>query len=251
MSDGITLDWREFDAALVQYTQQSHRDFADITNKKLGDVAFRAAQLSDKANKDMIRNLYQSKSWWPKFIQKVIHMQGGFNIHYRRRVRKSAVNRMKGLFPDVDSTREETAAAYGQRSYGGDRQAEGNYKDAIRVSKKILKRRVNTVGMFKVIFSIVAMKCGKRADRIERAGRDFVKVFNATKDSTSAGFEVPFKNIKTPWPGGTRPSPGADVSTKVRLGYKFLQRGINFVTADMEQYTQRKMDATAQKYSAK
>jgi hypothetical protein len=251
MSDGITLDWKQFDAALVQYTQQSRRDFADITNNKLGDVCFRAAQQSETASKDMIRNLFQTKSWWPKFIQKVIHMQGGFNIHYRRRVKKSAVNRMKGLFPDIDSTREETAAAYGQRSYGGDRKATGAYADAVRVSKKIIKRRVNTVGMFKAVFSIVAMRFGKRADRLERAGRNYATVIKATPENLSASFAVPFRNTKSAWPGGTRPSGNADVATKVRLGYKFLQRGINFVAADMDQYAQRKMEETARGVSAK
>jgi hypothetical protein len=251
MSDGITLDWKQFDASIVQYEQYSHRDFADITNNKLGDVAFRGAQLSEKASKDLIRNIWHSKSWWPKFIQKVIHMQGGFKIHYRRRVRKSAVNRMKGLFPDIDSTREETAAAYGQRSYGGDRKATGSYADAVRVSKKIIKRRVNTVGMFKAVFSIVAMRFGKRADRLERAGRNYFTIVKATPGNLSAGFAVPFKNTKSAWPGGTRPSASKDVATKVRLGYKFLQRGINFVVADMDQYAQRKMEETARRVSAK
>jgi hypothetical protein len=251
VSEAIKLDWREWDRAMVEYSAASHKDLADASNKKLGDVALRAAQIAPRADKGKIRSTgdWHATPWWPKFIQKIIGM--GFNIHTRRRVRGVTVQRMKGRVHDVDSTKEEIAAAYGARTYGHDRQSSRSNEDARRVSKKIIGRRLATVGMFRVVFALVASKFGKGVNRVERQGRNYLTFKLATPGNLLASFEIPFKNSKTAWPGGTRPSPSADVQRKVMIGYTILQRAIDIVTIDMDAYTQRKMEETARRYSAK
>jgi hypothetical protein len=243
MADGITLDWSEFDKALVGYTAASNKDFAEISNKKLGDVALRASQLSSKASKDVIKNMY-SKTWWPKFIQKVIHLQGGYNLHGRR---KAVGAERNAVWIDTPTGKQ----IKGRKTVGFDRKATGTYKDALKVSKSIIRRRVQTVGMFKAVFAIAAMPFGKLVSKVERSGRNWLTVKLATPDNLMASFEIPFRNTHPPWPGGTRPSASADVLKKVQMGYRFLQKGIDFVVSDTDKYIERKMSDTARRYSAK
>ena len=242
MNASVSVDWREFDQAMVGYAAASRKDFAEISNKKLGDVALRASQLSAKASRESIANMF-SRPWWPKFIQKVIHMAGGAMIHGRR---KAVGAERDAVWTDLSTGKR----IKGRKTVGFDRKATGKYADAVRVSKQIIRRRINRIGMFKAVFAIAAMPFGKKTDKVERKGRNWLTVKLATPSNLMASFEIPFRSKKQPWPGGTRPSASADVQRKVQIGYGFLQKGVDFVAKDMDAYSQRKMEETARRYSA-
>jgi hypothetical protein len=244
MPTGITLDWKEFDRAMVDYAAASGKDFAEITNKKLGDVAMRAAQFSPKADKGKIRSTgdWHTTPWWPAFIQKVIGK--GFKIHGRKKATGSDAD---VVWIDTPTGKKKR----GRKTMGYDRMASAMHADAVRVSKAIIKRRLATVGMFRAVFAIASMAFGKLAGKVERKGRNWLTVKYATLKNPTATFEIPFKNNRPAWQGGTRPSPSADVQKKVSIGYTILQKAVDFVAADMDTYTDRKLAETARRYSAK
>ena len=85
---------------------------------------------------------------------------------------------------------------------------------------------------------------------MERKGRNWLTVKYATPGNLEASFEIPFTKKGETWPGGTRPTPSADVVKKADMGYAILQRAIDFVTRDTDAYTQRKLAEQARRYSA-
>jgi len=66
MSNAVTLDTREFDAALIQYAAASGKDLADISNKRVYDTALRSVKHMKKADVSAIIALKgQDKFlWW-------------------------------------------------------------------------------------------------------------------------------------------------------------------------------------------
>ena len=243
MPDLVRLDWAEWNRATLEYSAATRKTLADSQNRKMGDVALRASSFSPKADRSDIENIWQNKDWWPKLIQKVIHMEGGFNIHGRRKARGEEANA-----DWIDLPTGKTM--HGRRTVGYDRKATGSYADAVRVSKRIIRRRLATVGMFRAIFGVVSLAFGKHAGRIERKGRNWLVVEYATPGKLQAAFEIPFTKKGAGWPGGTRPSPSADVAKKVEMGYAILQRAIDFVTLDADEYTQRRLAEDARRFSA-
>jgi hypothetical protein len=249
MADGIKCDWSEFDTAIKQYAGVSKRTFSQIINSKLGDVAFRASSFADKAQKSSIqtfRGWKYSEFGFAKFIQKVIHLKGGFNLHYRRRIKKKEVDFASWI--DPVTKRKMTGR---RKTAGVDRKATGAYQDAVKVGKAIIKRRIQTIGTFRAVFAVTALAFGKLASKVERKGRNWLTVTYANENNLMATFVIPFKNTKPPWPGGTRPTPEADVRKKVMMSYGYLQKGIDFVTADMNTHVEEKMKADAERFSAK
>lgn len=249
MDAEIKVDWTEFDSAMKQYAGVSKRTFAEIINRKLGDVALQTSHIAVKAEKSAIQTFREwkiSDHGFAKFVQKVIHMGGGFNIHYRRRIKKKEVDFASWIDPVTKrkmSGRRKTA--------GVDRKATGAYADAVRVGKAIIRRRIATIGSFRAVFAVAALAFGKLAGKVERKGRNWLTVTYANENNLMATFVIPFKNNKTPWPGGTRPPPEADVRKKATMGYGFLQKGVDIVTADMNQHVEKKMQEDAARYSAK
>lgn len=249
MGNGIKADWSKFDEVIKQYAGASKKTFSQIINNKLGDVALRASSFAEKAQKSSIqafRGWKYSDHGFAKFVQKVIHMSGGFNIHYRRKIKKREIDFASWIDPVTGRKMSGR-----RKSAGVDRKATGAYKDAVRVGKAIIKRRIATIGTFRAVFAIAGMAFGKLAGKVERKGRSWLTVTYANENNLMATFVIPFKNNKTPWPGGTRPSPEADVRTKVVKSYGYLQKGIDFVVQDMRTHVDEKMKEDAERFSAK
>lgn len=249
MEYGIIVDWSEFDNAIKQYASVSKRTFSEIINKKLGDVALRSSQFAIKTERVKIQDFREWKKGdhgFAKFIQKVIHLKGGFNLHYRRRIKKKE-NDFASWVDPVTKRR-----MHGRRkSAGVDRQATGAYQDAVKVGKAIIRRRIATIGTFRAVFAVAALAFGKLASKVERKGRNWLTVKYANENNLMATFVIPFQNKNQPWPGGTRPSPDTDVKRKVAIGYSFLQMGVDVVVQDMNTYIDDKMRADAERFSAK
>ena len=96
-------------------------------------------------------------------------------------------------------------------------------------------------------FEVILQPIGRR---VMVPVRNWLVVEYATPGKLQAAFEIPFTKKGAGWPGGTRPSPSADVAKKVEMGYAILQRAIDFVTLDADEYTQRRLAEDARRFSA-
>lgn len=85
---GIMIDTREFDAALRQYAAVSSKDYADVCNHQLRNLAIQSLKRTKKAQRSAIRALKQAV-WWPKYISKIIAKRGAYLASSKTR-RKSA-----------------------------------------------------------------------------------------------------------------------------------------------------------------
>lgn len=241
----MRVDTSKFDKALTMYLANTKKDMAEVLNSKAGDVALRAAQFSPKASINEIKDLWKTYEWWPLFINKVLK-QGGAKLHLRRRVKTDAERNV--WHQEYGPNNKRGAMKFGRKTMGYDRalQSGAKNRDKIRLSKQIIKRRTATVGSFRAVFGMTALRFGKNAGKFVRQGRDFaIRFQKATPQSLLSNFITAFRSKKKPWPGGTRPSADQDVTAKTRIARKALQHALNFVRQDMAQYVLRKLQKRA------
>jgi hypothetical protein len=243
VSATIKIDYSELSKAMLEYSVACKKTFAETTNRACGNMALRAAQFVAKAVKGAVASMWQ-KEWWPKYISRVLKTTG-FTLHGRRKARGEERN----------ATWIDTATGkvmHGRKSIGTNRDVgmgqSTSLKDRLRVSKRIIARRVATVGSFKAVFSWVAAKF--IPDKVTKiGGKNFWRV--ATKMAKErdtnpyAEFIIPFKVDRKNLP--TNDSQCA--SGKERIGYAALQKGINFVAQDMMAYAQKQLMAHGRKHS--
>lgn len=250
MATGMTVDLRQFDAALREYAAASRRDHAYILNKQLGNVAARASGYARAGNRADIQNL-PSRKWWWAFVRKKINVSGGMAIKVRRKARGA----------ELTSTWSDPAT--GQLRTGRQRvtihrmvQSVGAKKsDLKRIGKAIIKRRLATWKAMRAVFGVAALKFGVPLGRFERPKRLFALPHElASASRLRSSFTIPFENKKSAWPQssyGHRPLPTEDVATKQRIASVALQSAINFVARDMMQWAQSQLAKTAARYSGR
>lgn len=252
MAFGITssVDMREFQKALKQYSAASRRDYAYILNKQLGNVAARASGFAPTGNRADIQGL-PNRKWWPAFVRKKMNLSGGMAVKVRRKARGAEIS---------SSYRDK---ATGELRFGRKRvalhrmvQSAGAKKaDLKRISKMIIKRRLATWKAMRAVFGVAALKFGVPLGKFERPKRQFALPHEiATASNLRSMFTIPFKNKKTPWPKskfGSRPSPNRDVNQKNRIAAIALQSALNFVARDMVRWSQDRLAKTAARYSGR
>jgi hypothetical protein len=81
----VTLDTREFEAAMRDYAKDSKRDFGDICNRVAFDVARWSIEETHKATPGNIEQVAK-ESWWPKYIAKRIS-RGGVTVTFRSKTK--------------------------------------------------------------------------------------------------------------------------------------------------------------------
>lgn len=245
MASGMVIDDREFQKTMVDYAAASKKDFNDIVDRTMGNLALRSAQAAKRftASKAEIRAL-ESRDWWPKFISKVLS-GGGQSLRLRRKARTSAERNV--WWKDTATGQMK----FGRKTVSYTRGVGNQSKraDKRRISKQIIRRRIATVGSFVAIYSWIASRFipGKvRAVGRKNYGKHLVATAR-TRKKPIAEFRIPFKSSrKIPDSNDAK-----NVSGKVRIAEKALRAGMTFVINDMRTYIDRKMGRTAKKYSAR
>lgn len=250
MTTGMTVDLRQFNAALREYAAASRRDHAYILNKQLGNVAARASGFARSGNRSDIQSL-PSRKWWWAFVRKKINVSGGMAIKYRRKAR------------GAELTSTWTDPATGKLRSGRQRVAlhrmvqsiSAKKADLKRISKQIIKRRLATWKSMRAVFGVAALKFGVPLGRFERPKRLFALPHElASEGRLRSSFTIPFANKKSAWPQsnyGHRPSPSEDVAAKQKMAGAALQSAINFVSRDMMQWAQERLAKTAARFSGR
>jgi hypothetical protein len=76
MSGAMTVDFREYDKAMIQYAAASGKDFKDVVNRQLLNLSIQGVKLQKRAARDEIKAL-KDKPWWPKLVSKVLREKQG------------------------------------------------------------------------------------------------------------------------------------------------------------------------------
>ena len=222
MSTGIEIDFRQFDAAMVEYAAASKKTFAESLNRQLGNLAIHAIPLAKKAEAVQIRALTDVE-WWPKLIAKLMGARMGGLVGGRvaSRAYQSQVAWKKG---DAAESKVYAAAAK-------------------KLSERIIRRRLGAVTFLKFFFGAMARAItGKRSG----GGKEF------------AGFQVTYRpatdNSLTSFVSvGYDYRTRGDVTARRAMAIlaDILRRAIPLTVADMQKYIDAKMASNARRVSAK
>jgi len=215
MTAGMTIDTREFDAALIQYAAASNKDFAWASNKNLQEAVIRSIKFTKRGNKGDIEQLSQEKelAWWMAW----------------KKLRKGAQSKsfVKVGKVKVFGTMGKTEA----------------YESAVT---GILRRRAR-FGFLNAYFKAASAALSKyTGNKIASAGKlasnMLTSVMPATNNNPTASLSVAYNYTK---------HDEKSAKQAESLLYYALQMGVNDATANMLTYVERKMNETARLFSAR
>lgn len=228
MADELTfeVDTTEWQAALQEYAEVSTKDHAHSVNRCVNNLMIKGAQAADVASAAQIQALeMRFKEWWPKLVAKVIVKQKGA----RRAAR---------------GTKRARTLPWYKREPGSHRS-----EYAARVSKKMLKRRVNAITFTRGFFI-----------KLSKALREAVPSLGGSGGVNAKSFQDIQVTLK--------PATPEDLNIDYRSAYTYKKRGARVVAgmqsilnrcmaaaqpaaiADMQQYIDRKAEERARQYSA-
>lgn len=90
MSATITIDTREFDRALLEYSVASKKDFAETVNRQTKNLAIQGLMLQKEAEQSAIKAV-QALEWWPKYIASILSKRGHYTIAQARKKSASVI----------------------------------------------------------------------------------------------------------------------------------------------------------------
>jgi len=216
MSFNLQVDTRDFDRALKQYIATTSKTLPEAINHKAGQVAFRAYNLTPKADRNKIAAELGAT------YEAVIGKRG------------KALKRKK-LAVATDGRARSLLVAQMKR-----RGLLGSAKDVSAMVSRFVSKRLSSVSFFRAgwIPAIRAMAKGAMFER--RKGRPTGRAMKA-KDGLSPVAEI--ENNATP--PERKQTPAVSAFMQKALGQAFRQE-----TADMEAYLARKAQAAANTVNA-
>jgi hypothetical protein len=218
---GLTIDTRNFAAALKEYSQVSRRDNSYIINKVAGDVAFLTAEEMPIATRESIDSLEQ-RPWWVKYISKLLSTKGFSQT-------KTTNSKKKGK---VTKTFRVRAGKFSR-------------KQARAVSKRIIKGRKQGVGLLKYAWITSALLIKRGSDMAgglltgsRKLRNSQGRAFRATPYNLEAIIEAiyDFKDEK-------------HKVTAEAIVKPHLQSAMDAKARDMREYIERKQAELAAKYN--
>ena len=252
MSVAITVDLTQFRAALNEYMQYTRRDRAEVVNKQCGWLAKYAAEQSPKANPMSIRAL-QNVVWWARFVNKVLRLQG---FRWTRRRKATSAEASAAYFDKVNRQWKTGRKTVGQLvTVQGELGKEVTPAQWLKVSEKLIRRRISKVKSFLAVFGYVAQTFGVNMRGLGRKMTPGATTFKkANPDNPLAMFSIPWQSNKTPWPpsgGRRRPTADQDVRAKQLIGLGALKRGEVLAINSMREYMAKKLAERAARISAR
>lgn len=223
MSTALLLDTKQFDRALVEYAAASKKDFADVCNRQMLNLAIHGLQFTKQAEAAQIASL-ESKSFWPKYVAKIMVGRGINKV-----MKAAAISRRRG----AGAGKRFMARAYTRAQ-------------ARAASKRLIRARLRAVRFLKFFFV-----------RLGQAVQPFTKGRRTTGKSF-AGFEMrimpatikrPICDIRVAYDYRKRSKRTAQRTE--RLLNSSLRYAYPAVAADMVQYIEKKARETAQKHSGR
>ena len=211
MSFSVTIDTKDFDKALLNYSVASKKTFAESLNRQTKNLAIQGMKVVKVAEKSAIKTL-ESKDFWRRVVYAVFNSKQG---------------------------------------YPGDKTFTGIVKPIthpklLKLSKSLIRSRLKAVGFCKFFFSKLADEAGKHVPGgISRKGNKFkgfsVNLKPATEQNPRNEWIVYYDYKK-------RSGKTAKKTNRILQGA--LQFAFTNTVADMEKYISRKMAEHAKKWSA-
>lgn len=237
MATGMTVDTREFDAAMRQYAAVSEKDHADIVNRQLRNLAIHALKGTKKAQRSAIKAITQV-SWWPKYVAKVMKAKGGFFKsgagNYNRALGSKAV---QGQWAGMHS---------GARKMN--RMESAYFKEAKKVGAKIIRQRTGAITFLRGFFwkmqqALRPVAPGEQAPQQSAIFRNTSASVSPASPgklnaSATSRYNYKFRSQKT--------AAGAE-----RELYNVLRAAYPATARDMQVYITRKIQATAKRFSGR
>jgi hypothetical protein len=232
MTSGMTVDTREFDAALQQYAAVSKKDHADIVNHQLRNLAIHALKGTKKAQSSAIRAMRQV-SWWPKYIAGIIAKRGTFfSATQASRVYQSYwAKGLKGAM-GRKMTKQETEYQ----------------KMARKISSQVFRQRTGAITFLRGFFwkmqqALAPVAPGENAPQQSAIFRNTTAMVSPAtpgnlRCTATSRYNYKFRSQKT--------AAGAE-----RELYKVLAAAYPETARDMQVYITRKLQATAKRFSGR
>lgn len=257
MGDFVTMDYAEFDKALVEYSAATGKTLADSCTRQCGNWAVKASAVVKRGSREAIRALWSlpDRKWY-KFIQHVINSKG-FLLHGRRKAR--GAERDKAWFDFVSGrTMDYRKSVATSRLIGTEWGMFGsNRRDVARTSRAIIKRRAATVKSLVAALGYAGASMGRLLSGFGHkstpgANPKYIVRGLVTKPATpaniSASFEIPFS-------GKPREDGGGNQSERANRKAEMCQAALvatqSETIADMVAYTQERLAKDADKWSAR
>jgi hypothetical protein len=239
MSQTFTLDWREFDKALVEYTAATGKTLADASNRQTLNLAIHGMKKVAIAEKSAIETL-ESKEFWPKMVASILSKRKAAMLGAMRKKLSRMSTKMSNYGKMQAVTQDIYGISSGTHFYTRD--------EARAYSKKLINKRLKAVTYLRFFFVSLA-----------RAVKPFVQ---NGKGSVAGKKFNEFETIISP---ATDKKPTCECTviyryktrkaTTAKKADALLQRTMNAVipetVADMVKETERRMDLDARRYSAK
>lgn len=234
MSDAVfTLDYREFDKALVEYAAASSNDFATAMNHATLNLAIKGIQMTKVAQAAAITKL-KDMDWWPKYIAKVMASRAGGAAGSK-------------LYQSLWAQNEQQFHRKG--AWKLDREETSYVRYAKELSRELLANRVKAVRFMRFFFLSMARAVQPFAGlegRRPPAGKAFDGMTANVVPATSTR---PVCQIEAAYDYRKRSDKTARKAE--RLLYAWLEKAIPAAVADMRVYVERKMQERARQYSAR
>ena len=120
------------------------------------------------------------------------------------------------------------------------------------IVKKIVKRRINTIGGLRATLGYVALQFGARADRFARKTTvRSARIVKAVPNNWLAAFGYNFEDKKTPLMGSRKVAGQKAVDWRARVTGQALNRAVQFVALDMKSDAKKKLTEQAARISAR
>ena len=226
----VTIDSREFMEAMRGWSIASRKSQAEGLNHGMMAIAIQGVKLAKQASADRIRAL-TSLPWWNKYISKQMGKAAGGLAGYSKFQARKHYQALQTL-------------GFGGGKFGGQAQ---RYLEAAKKSAMIIKGRLGAITFLRFFFVTMAKGFrGFASGEGFRYGKGFsgfeIVVSPATDDNPRAECVVQYayKHRST-----------ATARKAEQLLDATLAAAIPAATADMAEYTNRKLAEAAMRFSAK
>lgn len=224
MSAELTLNTKEFFAALAEYVAVMNKDCAYALNRQANNLCIKAASVSPPANKSEIQAI-QNEEWWPKVVAKVMKKRAGSEA-------ASKIYQAQWAKLASTSGRKMTNEEKSYSSY------------ARKISKALIGGRTKAISFTKWFFIRTSREIASKAGLKGAQGKNFQGVESEFVAATTSKLFVKFNTYYSYKRRGDKTAKGIE---------KKLQTAINLslseTVADMKRYVQTQLEKRGQQYS--
>ena len=230
MSDGMTVDLTQFNAALREYEAVSSKDSAEAINHAALNLAIKGVQATKVAEAAAIRKL-KDMDWWPKYVAKVMaKLAGG----------KAASKLYQSVWAAEEMRNHRKGA------WKLDREETSYVRFAKKLSSELLAKRTKAVKFMRFFFLSMAWKIRPYSGGATApGGQVFDGMAADVKPATAGNLNV---EMKAGYDYRKRSDKTARKAERLLNGW--LQKAVPAATADMRGYIERKLAQRSRQFSA-